>query len=188
MKLFVGLGNPGDKYTQTRHNVGFMFADYLLDVLNKDSSQQLQTFKQDKLVHAHITKLPQYDTCIITKPQTFMNRSGDSVKKALSTYTIDPINLFVAHDDLDIQLGKFKIQLGVGPKKHNGISSIEDSIQTNEFWRVRIGVDNRDGDRSLSGENYVLQNFTDNEYLVIQQTFPEILQAINTIMKPIQNL
>lgn len=154
MKLLVGLGNPGEKYQNNRHNVGFMFADFM-----KDS----EVVKREKW--------------IILKPQSYMNRSGEEVSRAAHFYKIDPENIFVAHDDLDIPLGKFKIQKGTGPKLHNGISSIEKLLGEKDFWRVRIGVENR-GENRVSGESYVLQNFTPEERQIMTRTCTEILMRL----------
>lgn len=150
MKLLVGLGNPGEKYQHNRHNIGFMFADFMKN--------------NERMKH---------EKWIILKPQNYMNRSGEEVSKTAHFYKIEPEDIFVAHDDLDIPLGKFKIQKGTGPKLHNGISSIEQLLGTNDFWRIRIGVENR-GDNRISGEVYVLQDFTNEERQTITSLFPEI--------------
>src|SRR5947209_15203460 len=107
MKLIVGLGNPGEEYMHNRHNVGFLFADYLLQ-----HSQNLHSspFKMDKKLHAAYVKTTIYNNeIIIVKPQTFMNSSGETVKKLVTTFDIPYSDLIVIHDDLDILLGKFKI-------------------------------------------------------------------------------
>jgi PTH1 family peptidyl-tRNA hydrolase len=151
MKLLVGLGNPGSKYLQTRHNVGFLFIDYL--VKNKLLNKQFRTLK----------------------PDTFMNNSGLAVSKELNFYKLLPADLIVVHDDLDLRLGEFKMQLGKGPHLHNGVESVEKSVGTKEFWRVRVGVDNRDLENRVSGQSYVLQNFTTEELdMLHKQVFPKI--------------
>lgn len=129
MILITGLGNPGEKYSNTRHNVGFMFVDWLAQVNN------LERLKFDKYSNAETIKNCPLATeksqilAVLAKPQTYMNRSGESIKRIMTDCTIDPGHLIVIHDDLDIELGKFKIQLGVGPKKHNGIASIEEHLK-----------------------------------------------------------
>ena len=151
MKLLVGLGNLGPKYQNTRHNVGFLFLDFLVknDLLDK----QIKTLK----------------------PDTYMNQSGLAVAKKLSFYKLRPVNLIVVHDDLDLRLGEYKVQFGKGPKLHNGVDSVEKAIGTKDFWRVRIGVDNRIPDNRVSGESYVLQNFTPEELTILEnQVFPKI--------------
>ncbi len=210
MILIAGLGNPGTKYTHNRHNVGFMFVDYFLKFLTKSYELPTTTFHFDKYANAEIAKTEliansQKLNAILAKPQTFMNRSGESIKKIMTNYKIhlknqqqntspfspptsDPLSpspIFIAHDDLDIQLGKFKIQYGVGPKKHNGLLSIEHHLHSVEYWRIRIGVDNRNGDRTLSGEDYVLQNLSSEEYEIIEQTFPLIAKHLLTNNLPL---
>lgn len=112
------------------------------------------------------------------KTNTFMNDSGKFVKKNAPK---DLNDLYIAHDDLDIRLGQYKIQFGVGPKVHNGIKSIEDALNTKDFWRVRIGVDNRDPDNRIPGEEYVLQDFTNEELEILKQVYAEIRDDIAKI-------
>jgi len=159
MKLVVGLGNPGVKYALTRHNVGFLFIDYLVE--NHLIDKQIKTLK----------------------PDTFMNRSGLAVVKELQFYKLKPADLIVIHDDLDLRLGEYKIQLGKGPKLHNGVESVEQSLGSKEFWRIRIGVDNRDPEKRVSGEHYVLQPFTLAELTLLKQTvFPKIKILFSAVM------
>ena len=145
MILIAGLGNPGEKYAHTRHNVGFMFLDYLLSEVSPSPPWKFDTYTNAEITKTNSMKLH----AILAKPQTFMNRSGESIRSIAKNNSLSPIDILVAHDDLDLELGNFKIQLGVGPKKHNGLSSIQDQLHTPDFWRIRIGVDNRNGDRSL---------------------------------------
>ena len=147
MKLIVGLGNPGQKYKYNRHNVGFMVVDELA---------------------RHEPGKP----WILFKPQKFMNRSGVEVKNLRVRNLQD---LFVVHDDLDIELGKFKISFGKGPKVHNGLRSIYEQLGTKDFWHVRIGIDNRlkTGFKG-TGEEYVLENFRPEEKKIINKICQEI--------------
>ena len=149
----IGLGNPKKEYKNNRHNVGHLVADALLK-----------------------RNLPK--NLVVKKTSVFMNESGSEVKKLLGS--LDPNNLYVIHDDLDITLGAYKIQKGKGPKLHNGILSIERQLGTPDFWRVRIGVDNRfSGDR-ISGEEYVLENFTQEERQVLDKVIEEICKELAT--------
>ena len=182
MYLFIGLGNPGVEYHNNRHNAGFMFVDFLANKTNASP------FKFDKYTNSELSTssdiLRTSDfglrTIILVKPQTFMNRSGESVRKYFQSHKKLAISheLFVAHDDLDIPLGKFKIQKGVGPKMHNGIESIEKAIGTKDFYRIRIGVENR-GENKIPGETYVLQNFNNNEIQSIPDVFDNIYKNLN---------
>lgn len=168
MKLIVGLGNPGEKYINNRHNVGFMFIDYLA------KSQNIQ-FEYDKYLRSEIART---DDLILLKPQTFMNLSGVAVKNVIKKWKLKNENLTIVHDDLDIPLGKFKIQHSTGPKVHNGLSSIELHLKTNEFIRIRIGVENRDPEKRIPGETYVLENFSQEEVAIIYNTMPAIYNRL----------
>lgn len=152
MKIFIGIGNPGTDYEKTRHNTGFMVVDELRKVLGgkdgSDKGKQLKFFKSDR----------------------FMNESGVFVKRIADKYKLTGSNLYVIHDDLDIKLGEYKIQFGRGPKDHNGIKSIDTELGTKEYWHVRVGVDNRPLDNRVMGEEYVLQNFSDDEFKTLNKT------------------
>ncbi len=106
-----------------------------------------------------------------------MNESGEFVKRLVEQYHMDSPNLWVIHDDLDIPLGSYKIQRGKGPKLHNGILSIERELGSDNFWRVRIGVDNRIGDKT-PGEEYVLQDFTEEEREELKEVINKVAQDI----------
>lgn len=153
MKLIVGLGNPGRDYEKTRHNVGFM----VIDALKK--SPHFKALKSDQ----------------------FMNDSGLFVSKMLKAYSIKPEALYIIHDDLDIKLGEYKIQFGRGPKDHNGVESVEKELGTKDFWRVRIGVDNRPLDNKPLGIEYVLQNFSDEEMVILERVIKEVCEKLKKI-------
>ena len=151
MKLIIGLGNPGEKYKNNRHNVGYLVAD---------SSKKVKVFKTN----------------------TFMNDSGSFVKHFISLYPNNPIsNLYIIHDDLDIKLGEYKIQFGKGPKEHNGLNDIYNKLGTKDLWHIRIGVDNRDTMNRISGEEYVLQDFTDQERIILEKVVKEICKKLETL-------
>jgi PTH1 family peptidyl-tRNA hydrolase len=119
---------------------------------------------------------------VLVKPQTFMNQSGKAVKKLIDQYKIESSDLWVIHDDLDIALGDYKIQKGKGPKLHKGIESIEEKIGKTDFWRVRIGIENRSAENKISGETYVLQDFTEKEIEVIIPTIAKISKEIMSLV------
>lgn len=177
MKLLAGLGNPGEKYAQNRHNIGFLFCDFFAKKFALDNHENEKTeinFEQNKKFRAEIFEINSpKEKFILAKPQTYMNLSGESIKKVKDFYKIIPENIFVAHDDLDIPLGKFKIQHGNGPKIHNGITSTEQHVGEN-FWRIRIGVDNR-GEFRIPGVEYVLQNFRPDEMPSVNEMFEKII-------------
>jgi len=162
MNIIVGLGNPGNVYENTRHNVGFAIIKDLAKMLG--SSDQSSNFSLKKKLKAEVYKAEQN---ILIMPQTFMNGSGFSIKAVLDYYSRnnqkDLKNLYVIHDDLDISLGEYKIKYGSGPAGHNGLLSIYQHLGTKNFWHVRIGIDTRKGDRTISSPVYVLQKFNQQE-------------------------
>jgi PTH1 family peptidyl-tRNA hydrolase len=170
MKLYVGLGNPGDKYEHTRHNVGFMLVDKLA---SKYSCSWERSGKLESLVAK-----PAAVNLMFAKPQTFMNASGKAVSALLNYYNIAKEELVVVHDDLDIKLGEYKIQNGKGPKLHNGVESVEKSLGYTDFKRIRIGVDNREAGNRINGEDYVLQKFSADELEIIERTLEKLVIEI----------
>lgn len=162
MKVIVGLGNPGIKYLNNRHNVGYMVIDELALVKVKPlkSVSKGLTFKA-------------------LKSDKFMNDSGLFIKKLKEKYPkMETSNLYVIHDDLDIPLGSFKIQFGKGPKVHNGLNDIYEKIGTSDFWHVRVGVDNRDPENRAKGDEYVLGDFTEEEKLVLDKVIKQICNQL----------
>jgi PTH1 family peptidyl-tRNA hydrolase len=156
MKLIVGLGNPGEEYKKTRHNTGYL----VIDELQK-------------------TKLPK--GFIVRRSDVFMNDSGSFVKGFVDKYKLDLSNFYIIHDDLDIKLGEYKIQFGRGPKDHNGLNDIYGKLGTHDFWHVRVGVDNRPLDNKPLGIEYVLQNFSDDEKLVLDKVIRELCKKLATL-------
>ncbi len=177
MYFFIGLGNPEKKYQNNRHNVGQMFLDYLVKKLD---DWMIEKLKEEKHYHLTVIQSPTSQLLALVKPKTYMNQSGLVVKNLLYQFkTLKSSDLFVIHDDLDIPLGKFKIQKGEGPKLHNGLESIEKNLGTKDFWRIRIGVDNRPPENRLPGETYVLKNFLLQEKQLLEnEIFPEIFKQL----------
>lgn len=183
MKLIVGLGNPGRQYENTRHNIGFRVIDALVrKIQNSDIKYQGEAalFKNEKKFDSETVRL---NDSIFCKPQTFMNGSGAAVSKIANFYKIKTGDIYVIHDDLDIVLGEYKIQKGVGPHLHYGIKSIDGSLSDNKYWRVRVGVDGR-GDDRVPGDDYVLQNFEVGEKEVLDKTIDKILiELVDAVSK-----
>lgn len=162
MKLIVGLGNPGKEYENTRHNVGFEFVDQLSDKarFSLESKFEVLVYKEKDL--------------LFVKPQTFMNESGRAVRKIMDFFKLGVSDIILVHDDLDLKFGEYKIQKGVGPKVHNGVSSVESSLPDKNFMRVRIGVDNREMfPYAGSGADYVLSKFGKEELEEIDEVMEE---------------
>lgn len=173
MKLIVGLGNPGEKYKNTRHNVGFMFIEFM------GRASRIMDRKLSDKFKSEIIEIEYKDQkMILFKPKTFMNESGKAVSAFLNYEKILVSDLIVVHDDLDLRLGEFKIQLAKGPKIHYGVNSIEEQLGTKDFMRVRIGVDNRNMENRTPGEAYVLQNLSEKEREILQDEFVLLYQAM----------
>jgi peptidyl-tRNA hydrolase, PTH1 family len=168
MKVIVGLGNPGPQYAMTRHNAGMMLVDRISQILQSDYGWRRE---KDIMIY----KTP--GLWLVKSAGVFMNESGRMIR----SLQIKDYELWLAHDDLDIKLGEYKIQKGVGPKVHGGVNSVENAAGSVDFWRVRIGIDNRT--RPMDGEEYVLQKFTPEELEVLdgvlEKISHEIIEATN---------
>ena len=148
IKLFVGLGNPGDKYQKTRHNCGFWWVDFIV-------KNHRLSMKNSEKFYGDITKYNDDGNCFFLKPSTFMNDSGKSLAAVANFYKIRPEEILVIHDELDIEPGRIKLKLGGSDGGHNGLKSISESIKSKNFWRIRIGI-GHPGHKNLVS-NYVLK-------------------------------
>ena len=176
--LITGIGNPDMKYHNTRHNAGYFGIDAVRQELQFEGFYSDKGFKYDKSLMSEITPVQwaSRDAIILQKTKTAMNNSGDAVKRVFERFGIEEFILF--HDDLDICLGDYKIQKGKSPKGHKGVNSIEDALGRTDFWRVRIGIDNRqEGDR-IPGEDYVLQRFNKEELDILQKVCMEASEEL----------
>jgi|WetSurMetagenome_2_1015567.scaffolds.fasta_scaffold117559_2 peptidyl-tRNA hydrolase, PTH1 family len=176
MYLIAGLGNPGEEYKKTRHNAGFLFVEKLASKENfsLDKKQEAETLKKGDL--------------ILVKPQTFMNDSGRAVRKIMDFYKLGIGEVVVVHDDLDLAFGEYKIQKEKGPKVHNGLKSVEQNLGRMDFWRVRIGIDNRQPGMSYgTGADYVLSKFSEEEIKelnkVIEEATKELAETLSLDLK-----
>lgn len=171
MKLVIGLGNPDNKYAENRHNSGFIIIDELKEAWN------FPDFEFSKKFDAEISEgVLEGEKIILAKPQTFMNNSGESVQKIISFYKLIPEDIIVIHDDLDINLGEFKISTDCGPAGHNGVQDIIDKIGTQNFKRIRIGIEGAEQrkTRTVPGDVFVLQDFSKEELKIIKNFAKEI--------------
>ena len=156
MKLIVGLGNPGKEYVGTRHNFGF-------SVLDKLAKKYNSTFSLNKKFNAEICELfLDGEKLILAKPQTFMNKSGESVREIVSYYNISNDRIWVIYDDIDLEIGSIRIRKNGSSAGHKGIQSIIDNIGTENFVRFRLGIKSEYCD-FLSTEEVVLQRFRKEE-------------------------
>ncbi|MFA6171703.1 MAG: aminoacyl-tRNA hydrolase [Patescibacteria group bacterium] len=179
MRVIIGLGNPGDKYKNTRHNAGFLGVD---EIAKKHDCQ----WAYNKKFKSEICQLP--DGTLLVKPQTFMNNSGVAVAAVLNYYHLLPKRLgflsvhdapladvlTVIHDDLDIELGKYKISLDSRSAGHRGVQDIIDHIKTKNFKRVRIGIRSQALDK-IPADKFVLMKFSADELKIINAVIKEIV-------------
>ncbi len=175
MKLIVGLGNPGDEYTLTRHNVGFCALSSLIKALDLQDE-----FKINKKIFARALKGKiGRKEIIMIKPETFMNDSGTAVQAALSFYKLTPADLLVIHDDKDIPLGETRMQTGRGPAGHNGVRSIIEKLGTEDFMRIRIGVSPHD-QKIINTADFVLGKFTKEETTELKTILNNVASDVKT--------
>ncbi|MDD5338612.1 MAG: aminoacyl-tRNA hydrolase [Dehalococcoidales bacterium] len=179
MKLIVGLGNPGYLYARNRHNIGFMCVSYL--------AKQYKIEFDRKQGHARtgIGNIGRY-TVVVARPQTYMNATGEAVKALFQRLKVGPEDLIVIHDDLDLPTGKIRLRLGGSSGGHKGIDSIISHIDTQDFYRVRVGIGkpeaNEPGVKEEAVIDYVLNDFDDNERKIIDETIPKVTEAIALLL------
>ena len=186
MKLLVGLGNPGEKYENTRHNAGFV----VLDTLLKKYEDLDKTFwETDKKNHALTKKITiAGESVLLVKPMTFMNDSGRAVLAVSSYYKILSEDIIVIHDDIDLPLGKERIRFGGGAGGHHGVESIIEHLKTDKFLRVRLGIGTSERQEDKSNkkrafiEDYVLSVFPAQEKgklkTMVNQTLKNIVLLV----------
>ncbi len=173
IKLFVGLGNPGEQYVDTRHNVGFWWIDFI-------GQNHKLSLKNSKKYFGEFSKHNEDGEVFFLKPSTFMNDSGKSVQALAKFYKIEPEEILVIHDELDIQPGTAKLKLGGGHGGHNGLKSIQTFLGSNNFWRLRIGV-GHPGDKSKV-IGYVLNKPSKIEMQLIQESIINSYKVFSYIM------
>ena len=172
MLLLVGLGNPNPNNTNNRHNIGFL----VIDEINKKFklSKQKPKFK-GLLTTGNINEQKVY----AIKPLTFMNSSGVCIKELIEYFKIDVKNVFVFHDDMDIDLGKIKVKFGGSSAGHNGIESIDKNIGKN-YSRVRIGIGRPK--KNSTGADHVLDNFSNEEMDNVQIVTKSIIESLSILI------
>jgi len=169
MKLIVGLGNPGIKFKNTRHNAGIWITEGWC------ASRQLTDFTLKKKLKAKISKTPQL---IVALSQTFMNESGQAVQKIMKEFKIIPPNLLLVHDDSDLMIGTYKLQYNRGPAGHNGVTSVIQAINGQKFSRLRIGIRPLIPDHRPKAGSFVLKKFNSSEIAKLKSLLPEIDKSI----------
>lgn len=161
IKLFVGLGNPGDKYIATRHNAGFWWVDLVAEQTNSQLSMDAKMF-------GTVGKLSPNTDKWLLKPTTFMNASGRAVAAIANYYKIRPEEILVVHDELDLPAGQSKLKFGGGHGGHNGLRDIHSALGTSDYWRLRIGIGHPGDKREVV--NYVLKAASKDEQSAIDDS------------------
>lgn len=172
MKLIVGLGNPGERYQRTRHNIGFMVAEQFLKNFETVSKTVWEDSKRLKSDIIEIIWQPRYrreEKVILAKPKTYMNNSGLAIQLLTAYYKLLTTDIWIIHDDIDLSLGAMRIRFSGASAGHHGVSSIIEKLGADKFWRFRmgIGVEDRgwkvEGRKLKSVEDFVLGKFRGSE-------------------------
>jgi PTH1 family peptidyl-tRNA hydrolase len=183
MKIIVGLRNPGEKYRNTRHNLGEQVIEKLFaetDFRNWEKPSQWYTSANGKIGEQDVT---------LVLPLTYMNESGKAVKAALENYSLDHSHLWVVHDDLDLPLGEIRLSKSASSAGHNGVQSIIEEIGTKEFFRFRLGI-KTDRYQEIKkhrldyAESYVLENFSSIEKLLVEEMVSKASSEIIRALRP----
>lgn len=189
MKLYFGLGNPDTKYQNTRHNLGQMVINAIVnEIVGNGHARSLpknNKFENFPKLKAKIYKMDVetrncasllHDTYLFAKSTDYMNLSGETAQKILNYFKIDPKDFYVIHDDLDLGVGEWKAQFDRGAAGHNGVISIIENIGTQAFNRIRIGIGKPQN--NIPVEDYVLQSFLPQERDIIDHIIKEIINSL----------
>jgi PTH1 family peptidyl-tRNA hydrolase len=173
MKLIVGLGNPGRSYAGNRHNIGFICLRYF-------ARARAIKFNQKKGLARIGTGVVAGNKVVLARPQTFMNNSGQSVSRLVQKFKVNPKDLLVIHDDLDLPLAKIRISSSSGSGGHKGINSIIQELGTQDFTRLRVGIGRPSNPPPTEDDSivYVLSDFTPQERKAISLVIPRVSEAI----------
>lgn len=164
MKLIVGLGNPGKKYENTRHNVGFMFVDYMANYYNTSFSKK----GNYEIAELNISG----EKVLLLKPLTFMNLSGEAVNSVVNFYKLEAADIIVIYDDLDMLFGKLRAKDNSSSGGHNGIKNIISHLHTQQFMRIKIGINN---EYKKDVKSFVLSKFSKNEINELEVLYSNII-------------
>lgn len=166
MKLVVGLGNPGKEYERTRHNIGYMFLDYITNNAKFSINKKFDAMEYETTICN--------ERIIFIKPLTFMNLSGETVSKYANFYKVASEDILIVQDDLDMNLGKYKLLFNRGDGGHNGIKNIILNLGNKQFLRLKIGISKANGDT----RDYVLGKLSKEEYDKILLVFKKLKEFI----------
>lgn len=167
IKFIVGLGNPGNEYANTRHNIGQLVIEKMI------SDKNLSTIKKFNGIFANV------DNKILGFPLTYMNLSGEFVQKCAHFYKISPEEILVLHDELDISYGTMLLKKGGGLSGHNGLKSIKSQLQTDDFYRMRLGIGRPTHGGDVS--SWVLSSFSTDQQLHLPVILSKVIEAIDSV-------
>lgn len=174
MYLIVGLGNPENEYAHTRHNMGF-------DAINELAQNNGMTITKSKFESLYETGIIQGKKVILLKPQTYMNLSGQAIKKVVDFFNIKPEEILVIYDDIDIEKGQIKLRKKGGAGSHNGMKSVVQELQTTEFPRIRVGIGQPEYKSDMI--NYVIGKVPEEEQKILQEGTHKAAEAIEEVLK-----
>ena len=174
MKLIVGLGNPGKEYINTRHNIGFMAIDKIVDSLGI-------SFDRTKFGGLYTSINLSGEKIVFLKPQEYINLSGNVLKKYIDFFDIDISDILIIHDDLDLDVGVMKLRVKGGSGGHNGLKNIESNLKSKDYCRIKIGISNN---KLFDTKDYVLGKLCGNE----KSKIDECLNKMPDIFKDYLNM
>ena len=178
MWLIVGLGNPGSKYAFTRHNIGFLTIDFFAKSLEADHGRLV--WSEEHKAHICKTKIDQTPV-VLAKPNTFMNRSGESVQALMNYYKINQEHLIVIQDDIDQEYGKARFHKNRGHGGHNGIRDISEKLGSADYVRLKLGV-GRPPHPNMEVADYVLSKFSEEEQNTLSEFLNKAGDAIESLL------
>jgi peptidyl-tRNA hydrolase, PTH1 family len=173
--LIIGLGNPGEKYQKTRHNIGFRVLDLLLGDFNQTTTSP---FVFNKKINGEIAKVTGGEKLYLLKPSSFMNLSGIPVVAAMNYFEIDVENIIVIHDDIDLPLGQIRLSKNSGDGGHNGIKSIIKQLGSKDFTRLKIGISTELSKKSIATEKFVLGKFSPEEDVLLEKIITSATECL----------
>lgn len=191
MKLIVGLGNPGERYEKTRHNLGFMVIEQFLkdyEPVRKTLWENSNRYKSDIVELEWKPKVGPLEKVVLAKPKTFMNNSGMAVQLLTTYYKLRTTDIWIIHDDIDLPLGSIRIRKGGSSGGHRGIDSIMQQLGSEKFWRFRLGIghpykntDNKDQHHKSyvrDVDDFVLKQFTASERGKVKELIKRASKAV----------
>ena len=189
MKLIVGLGNPGEKYEHTRHNLGFSVVDKFVKELDtREKWSESKKLRAEIIVHQYEGKHGVSEKLILAKPITYMNLSGMAVSAIATFYKISPSDIIIVHDELDLPVGTMKIRCGGAAAGNHGVESIIEHLGIDAFWRMRLGIgvnkhhDEMAKHRVKNAEDFVLGTFSHDEAGKVRELIKKGVKALSVCL------